>query len=176
MTDSIYRVTEVIGTSPTSWGSGEERRGNRTKTLRDLRVGEIVRLDVTIEDGKVSATAPREHLLQVRIELTTLPTQPSTSGCSARNRARPPRGGRNRRQRMIEERLDAAIEAGVTPEKIRRLGLSKDSMRKLLNEKTPDRRAPGDLPGDRGEAVRADRLTDRPGAIVPRLRPFGGPF
>ena len=44
-----------------------------------------------------------------------------------------------RRQRMIEERLDAAIEAGVTPEEIRReLGLSKDSMRKLLNEKTPD--------------------------------------
>jgi DnaJ-domain-containing protein 1 len=44
-----------------------------------------------------------------------------------------------RRQQMIEERLDAAIEAGVTPEEIRReLGLSKDSMRKLLNEKTPD--------------------------------------
>jgi DNA-directed RNA polymerase sigma subunit (sigma70/sigma32) len=44
-----------------------------------------------------------------------------------------------RRQQMIEERLDAAIGAGVTPEEIRReLGLSKDSIRKLLNEKTPD--------------------------------------
>ena len=56
MTDSIYRVTEVIGTSPTSW---EEAAKNAVetaaKTLRDLRVGEIVRLDVTIEDGKVSA-------------------------------------------------------------------------------------------------------------------------
>ena len=44
-----------------------------------------------------------------------------------------------RRQQMIEERLDAAIQAGVTPEEIREeLGLSKDSVRKLLNEKTPD--------------------------------------
>ena len=44
-----------------------------------------------------------------------------------------------RRQQMIEERLDAAIKAGLTPEKIREeLGLSKDSMKKLLNEKTPD--------------------------------------
>jgi DNA-directed RNA polymerase sigma subunit (sigma70/sigma32) len=44
-----------------------------------------------------------------------------------------------RRQQLIEERLDAAIEAGVTPEKIREeLGLSKESVRKLLNEKVPD--------------------------------------
>ena len=44
-----------------------------------------------------------------------------------------------RRQQMIEERLDAAIKAGLTPEKIREeLGLSRDSVKKLLNEKTPD--------------------------------------
>jgi hypothetical protein len=44
-----------------------------------------------------------------------------------------------RRQRMIEERLDAAVQAGLTPEKIRtELDLSKDSVRKLLYEKTPD--------------------------------------
>jgi flavin-binding protein dodecin len=55
MTESIYRVTEVIGTSPTSW---EEAAKNAVetaaKTLRDLRVGEVVKLDVTIDDGKVS--------------------------------------------------------------------------------------------------------------------------
>jgi len=55
MTDSIYRVTEVIGTSPTSW---EEAAKNAVetaaKTLRDLRVGEVEKLDVTIEDGKVT--------------------------------------------------------------------------------------------------------------------------
>ena len=44
-----------------------------------------------------------------------------------------------RRQQMIEQRLDAAIEAGLSAETIREeLGLSKDSVRKLLNEKTPD--------------------------------------
>ena len=44
-----------------------------------------------------------------------------------------------RRQQMIEERLDAAVQAGVAPEQIREeLGLSKESVRRLLNEKTPD--------------------------------------
>ena len=63
MTDSIDRVTEVIGTSPTSW---EEAAKNAVetaaKTLRDLRVGEIVRLDVSIEDGKVSAYRARVNI------------------------------------------------------------------------------------------------------------------
>jgi flavin-binding protein dodecin len=63
MTDSIYRVTEVIGTSPTSW---EEAAKNAVetaaKTLRDLRVGEIVRLDVSIEDGKVSNYRARVNI------------------------------------------------------------------------------------------------------------------
>jgi dodecin len=55
MADSIYRVTEVIGTSSTSW---EEAAKNAVetaaKTLRDLRVGEVEKLDLTIEDGHVS--------------------------------------------------------------------------------------------------------------------------
>lgn len=55
MSDSIYRVTEVIGTSTVSW---EDAAKNAVETaagsLRDLRVGEIVKLDLTIEDGKVA--------------------------------------------------------------------------------------------------------------------------
>jgi CRISPR/Cas system CSM-associated protein Csm2 small subunit len=44
-----------------------------------------------------------------------------------------------RRQHMIEEQLDRAVEAGLTPEEIRKeLGLSKESIRKLLDQKTPD--------------------------------------
>lgn len=44
-----------------------------------------------------------------------------------------------RRQQKIEEQLDRAIEAGLTPEAIRQeLGLSKESIRKLLDQKTPD--------------------------------------
>ena len=44
-----------------------------------------------------------------------------------------------RRQQMIEQRLDDATEAGITPETIRKeLGLSKESVQKLLDQKTPD--------------------------------------
>jgi flavin-binding protein dodecin len=63
MTDSIYRVTEVIGTSSTSW---EEAAKNAVETaastLRDLRVGEIVKLDVTIEDGRVTQYRARVNI------------------------------------------------------------------------------------------------------------------
>jgi CRISPR/Cas system CSM-associated protein Csm2 small subunit len=44
-----------------------------------------------------------------------------------------------RRHQMIEERLERAIQAGLTPEQIReQLGLSKESVRRLLDQKTPD--------------------------------------
>jgi hypothetical protein len=44
-----------------------------------------------------------------------------------------------RRQQMIERRLDEASQAGIAPETIRNeLGLSKESMRRLLDQKTPD--------------------------------------
>jgi hypothetical protein len=63
MSDSVYRVTEVIGTSPTSW---EEAAKNAVetaaKTLRDLRVGEVVKFDVTIEDGKVTSYRARVNI------------------------------------------------------------------------------------------------------------------
>ena len=53
-TDSVYRVTEVIGTSAQSW---EDAANNAVRTaagtLRDLRIAEVVKLDVKIEDGKV---------------------------------------------------------------------------------------------------------------------------
>jgi hypothetical protein len=54
MTDSIYRVTEVIGTSTTSWEDATKNAiETASQSLRDLRIGEVVRLDVTIEDGHV---------------------------------------------------------------------------------------------------------------------------
>jgi flavin-binding protein dodecin len=52
---TVYRVTEVIGTSTNSW---EEAARNAVKTaagtLRDLRIAEIEKLDVKIEDGKIT--------------------------------------------------------------------------------------------------------------------------
>ena len=51
---TVYRVTEVIGTSANSWEDAA-RNAVRTAagTLRDLRIAEIKKLDVKIEDGKV---------------------------------------------------------------------------------------------------------------------------
>jgi flavin-binding protein dodecin len=52
--ETVYRVTEVIGTSGNSW---EDAARNAVKTaassLRDLRIAEIEKLDVKIEDGKI---------------------------------------------------------------------------------------------------------------------------
>jgi dodecin len=56
MSDSVYRVTEVIGVSPDGWA---EAAANAVavagKTIRDLRVAEVIRQDVTIENGAVTS-------------------------------------------------------------------------------------------------------------------------
>ena len=54
MPDSVYRVTEVIGVSSESWEAATRRAvETAAKSVRDLRVAEVVRQDVTIENGKV---------------------------------------------------------------------------------------------------------------------------
>jgi flavin-binding protein dodecin len=56
MADSVYKVIEVIGTSTESWEKAANTAVNRaSKTLRDLRVAEVVELDMAIEKGKVAA-------------------------------------------------------------------------------------------------------------------------
>ena len=53
-TESVYRVTEVIGTSAQSWEDAARIAVQTAAgTLRDLRVAEVVKMDVKIEDGKV---------------------------------------------------------------------------------------------------------------------------
>jgi dodecin len=60
---AIYRVTEVIGTSPKSWEEASKNAvETASKTLRDLRVGEVVKLDLTIEKGKVTAYRARINI------------------------------------------------------------------------------------------------------------------
>lgn len=55
MTDSIYKVIEIVGTSTESWEAATRSAVETSaKTLRDLRVAEVEKLDVTIEDGKVA--------------------------------------------------------------------------------------------------------------------------
>ena len=55
MADSVYRVTEVIGVSSESWEAAARTAvETAAKTVRDLRIAEVVREDVTIENGKVT--------------------------------------------------------------------------------------------------------------------------
>ncbi len=55
MAESVYRVTEVIGVSSESWEAAARNAIEVAgKSLRDLRIAEVVRQDVTIEDGRVT--------------------------------------------------------------------------------------------------------------------------
>jgi flavin-binding protein dodecin len=61
--DSVYKITEVIGTSSTSWEEAAKNAVERaSRTLRDLRVAEIVKLDVKVENGRVAAYRTRVAL------------------------------------------------------------------------------------------------------------------
>ncbi len=56
MSDSIYKVIELVGTSTTSWEDAVKNVVEAaSKSLQDLRVAEVSELDVKIEDGKVVA-------------------------------------------------------------------------------------------------------------------------
>ena len=55
MADSVYRVTEVIGVSSDSWeAAATSAVATAGGSIRDLRVAEVVRQDLTIENGKVT--------------------------------------------------------------------------------------------------------------------------
>lgn len=54
MTDSVYKMIELVGTSSESWEKATANAvSTASKSLRDLRVAEVTQLDVTIEDGAV---------------------------------------------------------------------------------------------------------------------------
>ena len=59
----VYRVTEIIGTSTVSWEAAAKNAvETASKSLRDLRVAEISKLDMKIEGGKVVAYRARVSL------------------------------------------------------------------------------------------------------------------
>lgn len=61
--DSVYRITELVGTSKKSWEDAAANAVNAaSKTLRDLRVAEVIKLDMVVEDGKVAAYRARVAL------------------------------------------------------------------------------------------------------------------
>jgi len=63
MTDSVYRVTQVIGTSSESWAAAARVAvETAAKSVRDLRVAEVDRLDVTIDNGKITSYRARLNI------------------------------------------------------------------------------------------------------------------
>ena len=63
MANSVYRVIDVVGVSEQSWEDAARSAVETAATsLRDLRIAEVTRLDVTIEDGKVSSFRARLNL------------------------------------------------------------------------------------------------------------------
>lgn len=63
MSGSIYKIIEVVGTSEKSWEDAAKSAVNAaSKSLRDLRVAEIVKLDMTVEDNKVKLYRARVML------------------------------------------------------------------------------------------------------------------
>lgn len=60
---SVYRVTEIIGTSTESWEDAARTAvETAADSLRDLRLAEVVKQDVTIENGQVSSYRVRLNL------------------------------------------------------------------------------------------------------------------
>jgi flavin-binding protein dodecin len=63
MSDSIYKVIELVGSSPNSWEEAAKNAVEKAgQTLRDLRVAEVIKLDMKVENGKVSSFRARVNL------------------------------------------------------------------------------------------------------------------
>jgi len=63
MAESIYKVIQLVGSSDTSWEDAAKNAVNKAgQTLRDLRVAEIEKLDMKVENGKVAAYRARVNL------------------------------------------------------------------------------------------------------------------
>jgi dodecin len=63
MAESVYRVTEVIGTSSDSWEAAAKNAvETAARTVRDLRVAEVTKLDVTVENGTITQYRARLNI------------------------------------------------------------------------------------------------------------------
>jgi len=56
MSDSVYKVIEIVGSSKESWEKAASVAIKRaSKSLRDLRVAEVIAFDMTMKDGKIES-------------------------------------------------------------------------------------------------------------------------
>ena len=63
MPGSVYKIIEIVGSSPKSWEEAAKVAvETASKTLEDLRVAEVVKQDLTLENGKVTAYRVRLNI------------------------------------------------------------------------------------------------------------------
>jgi hypothetical protein len=63
MSGSVYKIVELVGSSSTSWEDAAKNAvETAAKTLKDLRIAEITKLDMKVENGKVTAYRARVNL------------------------------------------------------------------------------------------------------------------
>ena len=63
MSDSVYKIIELVGSSPNSWEEAAKNAVDRaSQSLRDLRIAEVSQLDMKVEDGKVTAYRAKVNL------------------------------------------------------------------------------------------------------------------
>jgi len=63
MAETVYKVIELVGSSETSWDEAAKNAVEKAgKTLRDLRIAEVAKLDMKVENGKVAAYRARVKL------------------------------------------------------------------------------------------------------------------
>ena len=63
MAESIYKIVELVGSSPASWEDAAKNAVEKAaQSLRDLRVAEVSKLDLKVENGKVTAYRARVQL------------------------------------------------------------------------------------------------------------------
>ncbi len=63
MSESVYKIIELVGSSKVSWEDAAKKAVEvASKSLKELRVAEIVKLDMTIEEGKVSLYRAKVNL------------------------------------------------------------------------------------------------------------------
>jgi hypothetical protein len=63
MAETVYKVIELVGSSETSWDKAAKNAVEKAgKTLRDLRIAEVDKLDMKVENGKVAAYRARVKL------------------------------------------------------------------------------------------------------------------
>jgi len=63
MSDSTYKIIELVGTSPTSWEEAAKNAiATASKSLEDIRIAEVEKLDMKVENNKVAAFRARVKL------------------------------------------------------------------------------------------------------------------